>query len=57
MYKKGLRGYGRCVWTGHCIYMYTVHYLIPAVQADLTLTAGVGGDEARKLAYYYSTVA
>ncbi len=23
--------------------MYTVHYLIPAVQADLTLTAGGGG--------------
>jgi hypothetical protein len=35
--------------TAYTCTMY-VHYLIPAVQADLTLTAGVGGDEARLLA-------
>jgi hypothetical protein len=43
--------------TLHIYVQYSVQYLIPAVQADLTLTAGVGGDEARSLVYYYSTVA
>jgi hypothetical protein len=59
MKKKGLRGNGRSVWTGHCIYMYTVQYLIPAVQAGLTLTAGVGGERGRVvgLLLQYSSLA